>query len=645
VFTQTFTLGATAQLSATESNDLRLGIARNKSSAYTEVGFIPFEGPFYLWNLSGALGIPNASGPNRANAFIHIPGIGDSEENSNTSNSFFRQWNFRDTFSLQASSHLFKFGIDNRHIASTLTPAALSVQADFFSPQSLVDNLASDIAVSKSTPATPVLNEFSAFAQDEWHASSALTLSMGLRWEVDPPPGGRHGLDAYTAQGSVNSPTTLSLAPRGTPLWHTGWFNLAPRFGAAWMLKNEPGGELILRAGAGVFFDTANRPALGAFSGFGFTDTSYYENVPVPATAAQLDLSNLPGPLPAHSLVFAFPSHLQLPYSTQWNVGLEKALGKNQALTISYVGAHGDRLLLEQRKNISQFNHSFGDVSFFPNGLTSNYQALQMKFQRSISPGIQALASYTWAHSLDYGSTDPLYPLTYGNSDLDVRHNLEAAISWELPKPMKSRLMKYVLGKLGSRRKAHCTNCLSSDTSRKPLLRSCYGRQVVQRSKPRTQSRALLLQSTISRRSNPQWRAKCDESRLYPPRRHGSRQRASKLCTRFQRRAGKRRFTTRDADLRTRRVTVPGRLIQRSESPQLRLHRSIPEPRPLWAGNRNAKSELWLRRFSLPTGGPSLSSSFRQDHLLEDILAFMTLAACAHSIRVGSPPIACPPTR
>jgi len=105
--------------------------------------------------------------------------------------------------------------------------------------------------------------------------------------------------------------------------------------------------------------------------------------------------------------------------------------------------------LQEQRKNVSQLNPSFGDVSFFPDGVTSNYQALQIKFQRSISPGVQALASYTWAHSLDYGSTNPLYPLTHGNSDLDVRHNLEAAISWDLPKPSKSLFLKYVHGSWG----------------------------------------------------------------------------------------------------------------------------------------------------------------------------------------------------
>lgn len=74
-----------------------------------------------------------------------------------------------------------------------------------------------------------------------------------------------------------------------------------------------------------------------------------------------------------------------------------------------------------QRRDINIINPAFG--------LTSSYQALQTKFQRSISHGAQALVSYTWAHALDYGSIDPAYPLERGNFDLDVRQNLQAAVS------------------------------------------------------------------------------------------------------------------------------------------------------------------------------------------------------------------------
>ena len=62
---------------------------------------------------------------------------------------------------------------------------------------------------------------------------------------------------------------------------------------------------------------------------------------------------------------------------------------------VSNIGAHGAGLLQQQPRNISHLNPHFGDVSFFPGGITSNYQSLQSKFQRSISHGVQALASYT----------------------------------------------------------------------------------------------------------------------------------------------------------------------------------------------------------------------------------------------------------
>jgi hypothetical protein len=110
---------------------------------------------------------------------------------------------------------------------------------------------------------------------------------------------------------------------------------------------------------------------------------------------------------------------------------VEQALGKSQSITLSYVGATGRRLLEEQRRNVSQMNPDFGDVSYFPSGVISNFQSMQAKFQRTISRGIEGLATYTWAHSLDNGSTDPAFPFKYGNSDLDVRQNLEAAATWD----------------------------------------------------------------------------------------------------------------------------------------------------------------------------------------------------------------------
>ena len=442
--THTWTVGGSAQFSATRSNEFRLGYLGSTLKASTipeQISGDETSPP--AGNLNAALGVPSAlNAPPAlarayisasAEAYVHITGVGDSDSNTNQISSSLSQWNLRDTYSLQARNHLFRFGADEQHISSHLAPPPLSILADFFSRDSLENNSTSDLVITSSVPANPVLNVFSLFAEDEWKVSSSLNLSAGLRWDVSPAPKGQHGQDAYTTSGEVNDPATLQLAPRGTPLWHTGWFNFAPRIGAAWQVKNEPGRELIVRAGGGVFFDTAIQPALRAFNGIGFTSYAHYLDAPVPARASQINFSTAVQAPYTNQEVFSFSPHLQLPYSWQWNIGAEQGLGKNQSIILSYVGANGRRLLEEQRRNVNALNRDFQDVSYFPSGLTSSFESLQAEFQRSMYPGIEVLASYTWAHSFDYGTTDPFYPLVRGNSNLDVRQNLEAAVSWSSP--------------------------------------------------------------------------------------------------------------------------------------------------------------------------------------------------------------------
>jgi Carboxypeptidase regulatory-like domain/TonB dependent receptor/TonB-dependent Receptor Plug Domain len=444
---QTFTYGATNQLTVKRNNEFRLGFTTDSLKAYTIPEIVNSEGGGItnvqpIGNLNAALGITDNSIPASADAYIHITGVGDSDSNTNQIASSLRQWNLRDVYSLQAGNHLFRFGVDEQHISSHLTPPPLSILADFFTLDSLVNNSASDLVITRSTPANPVLNEFSLFAEDQWKVSPRLNLSAGLRWDVSPAPKGQHGQDAYTVLGDVNAPATLQLAPRGTALWHTSWLNFAPRIGAAWQVKNEPGRELIVRAGGGVFFDTALQPALRAFNGIGFTSYAPFLDAPVPATLSQINFSTAVEAPYTNQQVFSFSPHLQLPYSWQWNLGMEQALGKNQSVTLSYVGANGRRLLEEQQRNVNALNPDFGDVSYFPSGLTSSFESLQTEFQRSVSRGIEALASYTWAHSFDYGSTDPFYPLVRGNSNLDVRQNVEGAVSWT-SQPAQHRFLSW----------------------------------------------------------------------------------------------------------------------------------------------------------------------------------------------------------
>src|SRR5580658_6189628 len=62
-----------------------------------------------------------------------------------------------------------------------------------FGKHGMADNAASDLVITKATPADPVTNLFSLFAEDEWRISRNFSLSTGLRWDVSPAPKGQNG--------------------------------------------------------------------------------------------------------------------------------------------------------------------------------------------------------------------------------------------------------------------------------------------------------------------------------------------------------------------------------------------------------------------------------------------------------------------
>ena len=137
--------------------------------------------------------------------------------------------------------------------------------------------------------------------------------------------------------------------------------------------------------------------------------------------------------------------HLKLPRTYQWNVALEQSLGSSQSLSLTYIGAIGRDLL--RVTNLFNVNSNFQFVNLTDNSATSDYHALQLKFQRRLSQGLQALASYTFSHSIDIASTDAF--ATYlntpgafaspnidrGDSDFDIRHSFTAGVTYDLPSP------------------------------------------------------------------------------------------------------------------------------------------------------------------------------------------------------------------
>lgn len=429
---RTYTLGLTTAITPALGNEFRLNYSSNQGGATTRIDDFGGATAVSLAELQGI----DMKAPSSAVAVgIFLPGY-SSFISQTAIASLQRQWNLTDNIDVLLGRHQFKFGLDYRRLSPINRYYNPGASYYFYAASSIQANSPDFAEGDANGVAYPLYQNFSAFAQDEWRIAQRLTLSMGLRWEVNPAPGSTRGPLPYTIEGS--SLSTLSLAPQGTPIWRTTWYNFAPRLGVAYVLHNSPGFETVVRTGGGLFFDTGQQYGSQGYSGPGFSASNYSGSslgVPVsfPVPLAQLIPPLVNPPVPPYANVFAFPAHKQLPYAIQWNAAVQQGLGKTQALTISYVGSHGGRLLGLKEINVQPFNPNFSALFLYSNALTSDYDALQFQFQKKVTQGLHALSSYTWSHCLDYGSENAALPYERGNCDFDVRHNFSAALSYDIP--------------------------------------------------------------------------------------------------------------------------------------------------------------------------------------------------------------------
>src|SRR5262249_38607 len=137
---------------------------------------------------------------------------------------------------------------------------------------------------------------------------------------------------------------------------------------------------------------------------------------------------------------FMFAPNLTAPRVWQWNITLQQALGNDQTMTLAYVGSAGWKLLYSVAYPIVTAN--IYSVVYTDDSVSSNYQALQLHYERRLSRGLAANLSYTWGHSIDTNSSDTTtyVPAVYqsprsnrADSDFDIRQSLHGAFSWNLP--------------------------------------------------------------------------------------------------------------------------------------------------------------------------------------------------------------------
>jgi hypothetical protein len=458
---QTGTIGLTQLISSTVSNELRANYSNQRVASR-----------YIMDNFGGAAPLPDSAlfppGYTSANSLFELDIVGAGEYGQGSfGTSEQRQINLVDNLSVSKASHQLKFGVDYRWLAPFVNLYTYSQSVEFSGVTSVPGGALSGSAVFAGTnaqlPNALLSRNFSLYGQDTWKITRRFTVTYGLRWEVNPPLKGKNAAnDPFTVLG-LNNPATMTLAPRGTPLYKTTYGNFAPRVGLAYQLsRKKQNWSATVRAGFGVFYDLG-QGSLGGVSGFfPYGATKIISPVPAPFP---LSPDNAAPPAitlnPPVSVIFVADPHLQLPRSYQWNIALEQPLGSRQSLSLTYVGATGRDLL--RVTHLSDVNPNFSNVVLTDNSATSDYNALQLKFQRPLSRGVEALVSYTFSHSIDNASTDAFTSNTFGtyintpaslanpnidrgDSDFDIRHSFTAGVTYNLPAPGAQKVTHAILG-------------------------------------------------------------------------------------------------------------------------------------------------------------------------------------------------------
>jgi hypothetical protein len=366
------------------------------------------------------------------------------------------QYNLTDTCHLTHGAHALKLGVDWRRIATYAVPSIAKEEVEFESEAQVLANAAKVVenVPHASVKSEPVFTNFSAFAQDDSKVAPRLSLSLGLRWDVNPPPGNEIGYLPYTLN-QISNLATATLSPTNTPLFKTQWTGFAPRFGLAYQLGGSSGHETVLRPGAGLFYDLNSLLASSGFSNhIGFATSVKHSGVPFPLTPAQMTLPPVSLAPPYNTSVLAFDPNLRLPYTLDLNVASEQRLGRNQTLTASYVASLGHDLITEfeySPQALGNANFAAASVAdVVANGAYSSYNSLQIKFQRDLAHGLQVLGSYTWSHSIDDASSNfALDEFLRGSSDFDIRQNFRAAFTYAVPGRYSNPILAHLLKSWG----------------------------------------------------------------------------------------------------------------------------------------------------------------------------------------------------
>jgi TonB dependent receptor len=300
---------------------------------------------------------------------------------------------------------------------------------------------------------------FAPFVQDDWKATSRLTLNLGLRWDYRAVPTeldnkmfwfdrANTGGGLCYADKKLGTETVSGLggpiAPDGNGFYRNcGRTNpapaskkpFAPRLGFAYRLTDKT----VVRGGYGIFFDSAETREIDDSGDIYPFVVRASPNPTVDSALPKLTDTMFP-PVTLHQvtpaqdgsqffavIISEFPHN---PYVQQWSLSVQRELARNTTLEVNYVGNKGTHLLnrinigqgrppadpalcdptvggdptagdcpAASRRPFSNITSSLGFLDSQWNGYSS-YNAGNVKLERR-SSSMAIVAVYTWAKSLD----------------------------------------------------------------------------------------------------------------------------------------------------------------------------------------------------------------------------------------------------
>lgn len=474
-----YDLGYTRTFSSRIVNEARLGYNRD------DYGYQP---PFYGQNISADLGIVNANRSPETSGGALIGGNNGQLEYTGDYGLFAvpqNTYELTDTFNLQLGTHSLKVG-----------GTYLRREVAFFRPISgkgffniagngtgftgwetselLVGGVGNYSIGAQNGFFANESQEDAVFAQDDWRVSRRLTLNLGLRYDYLPWPYEKHN------QQAAFDPSTGNLLIAGQngvsrQIVNANNTLFAPRLGFAYDVFGD--GKTALHGGYGIFYfpdygGISNQ--LGQNPPFGGT-ANYSASQGYCITFTGQTSKGAPYTCPGYTVGTAATAPLPLPgfpnfnaaappaglggvaidvnnkhsRVQQFNTQLQQELGRNDVVSVAYVGSHADRLSTYYPINSPTFNFpNFAFSNDAQYGITLNkyngiswYNALQTHYEHRQGNGLLT-ASYTWAHATDdsggafIGSLValPNNPLaSYGNSGEDQRHVFSGSAVYNFP--------------------------------------------------------------------------------------------------------------------------------------------------------------------------------------------------------------------